>query len=331
MGQETFQSLVEGFFIKWLDKGRNASANTVASYRDAFSLYLRWIREEQGIAPADITMDDFTPNNIMEFLAYLQDSRGCSAKTINCRLAAFKSFCRYASYEAPQRLSLFQGIEQIPDRKMQRKEVDYLTPEEIGWLMESCIEGSENELLIALLYNTGARISEIIAIQGCDISVSEAGRCRVKLLGKGRKERTLPLWADTSDMLQIHVKTKGIGKLDYIFKGRHVDHLTRSGARARINTIVKRTILIHPRLVSKRITPHVFRHSTAMSMLAAGIDIATVAIWLGHEHINTTHKYVVSDMKLKEEALTKVRNDWETKPRKAYKPDKDILEFLVSL
>jgi site-specific recombinase XerD len=330
MAGENFQSLVEGFFIKWLDKGKNASPNTVASYRDAFSLYLRWIRQAQGIASSDVAMEDFTPDNVMAFLIHLQDDRGCSAKTVNCRLAAFKSFCKYASYKAPQWLSQFQGIERIPDRKVQRKEIDYLTPEEIGWLLESC-RSLEDELLIALLYNTGARISEIVAIRGRDATTSETGRCRLKLMGKGRKERTLPLWADTTALLQSHIQIREIEHGDYLFKGRHVDHLTRSGARARINIVVKSAIRLHSELGSKKITPHVFRHSTAVSMLAAEIDIATVAIWLGHEHINTTHKYVVSDMKLKEEALAKVRRDWEAKPRKAYKPSKDVLDFLLSL
>jgi site-specific recombinase XerD len=331
MEHDSFQSLVEGFFINWLDKGKNASPNTVASYRDAFSLYLRWIHKEQGIAPADVTLDNLTPDNMAAFLIYLQESRGCSAKTINCRLAAFRSFCRYASYKAPQRLAQFQGIEQLPERRVQKKEIDYLTSEEVGWLIESCKESSEDELLVALLYNTGARISEILNIKGCDVTASETGRCKVKLMGKGRKERILPLWADTTAVLKAHIKTKAIGKEDYLFRGRHVDHLTRSGARARINVTVSAATRVHPDLETKKITAHVFRHSTAVSMLAAGIDIATVAIWLGHEHINTTHKYVVTDMKLKEEALEKVRKDWEVKPRKAYKPSKDVLDFLLSL
>lgn len=276
-------------------------------------------------------MDDFTSNNITTFLIHLDEDRGCSAKTVNCRLAAFKSFCRYASYKAPQYLSQFQEVEKLPDPRVQRKEVDYLTPEEIGWLLESCREGSENELLIALLYNTGARISEIITVRCSDVQISETGRCRVRIMGKGRKERTLPLWADTSTLLQTHIREKGLEQRDYLFSGRHVDHLTRSGARSRINVVVDAVTKIHPELKAKRITPHVFRHSTAMSMLAVGIDIATVAIWLGHEHINTTHKYVVSDMKLKEEALAKVRKDWKIKPRKAYKPSRDVLSFLQSL
>jgi site-specific recombinase XerD len=327
----SFQSLVEGFFIEWLDKGRNVSLNTVMSYRDAFSLYLRWLHETKAIAPADITIDDFTSNDVQTFLIYLREKRGCCAKTVNCRLAALKSFCRYASYKAPQWIKQFQGIERIPELKARRREIDYLTPEEIGWLLQSSAAGSEEELLISLLYNTGARISELITVKGCDVMTAESGKCRIKILGKGRKERTLPLWADTSSLLLDHIQAQGINKDDYLFKGRNVDHLSRSGARSRIAAVVKSASLSHPELISKKITPHVFRHGTAMSMLAAGIDIATVAIWLGHEHINTTHKYVVSDMKLKEEALAKARQDWEVKPRKVYRPKKDVLDFLLSL
>lgn len=326
-----FQRLVEAFFLEWLCKGRNVSPNTVASYRDTFSLYLRWLHEAQSITPANASMDNFDPDSITEFLIYLSEARKCCAKTVNCRLAALKSFGRYASFKAPQWLAQFQKIEQIPERKTQRKEVDYLTSEEIGFLLEACKSGSENELLIALLYNTGARISEIITVKGCDISSSETGKSRIKIVGKGRKERTLPLWLETSNLLQAHMKLNGISPNDYLFKGRHVDHLTRSGARSRIESVVKIATITHSELEVKRISPHVFRHSTAMSMLAADIDIATVAIWLGHEHINTTHKYVVSDMKLKEEALAKARLDWKVKPRQAYKPSSDIMDFLISL
>jgi site-specific recombinase XerD len=328
---DSFQSLVEGFFLEWLDKGRKVSPNTVASYRDAFSLYLRWLCETQKTTPADITMNDFTSDNIMAFLLYLSDARMCSPKTVNCRLAAFKSFCKYASFKAPQWLSRFQKIEKIPEKRVQIKEVDYLAPEEIGWLLESCVTGSESELLLALLYNTGARISELVTATGRDVTVSEAGRCRLKVTGKGRKDRTIPLWSDTTMLLRAHMKKNLIGVNDYLFIGRNVDHLTRSGARSRIDVVVKAATLLHPQLKSKKITPHTFRHSTAMSMLSAGIDIATVAIWLGHEHINTTHKYVVSDMSQKEEALAKVRRDWEVKPRKAYIPNDDVLDFLMSL
>ena len=184
---------------------------------------------------------------------------------------------------------------------------------------------------MSLLYNTGARISELVSTTVADVHVISRSRCHIHFLGKGRKDRTVPLWADTSALLTSHIEKHRLRTKDYLFAGRNVGHITRSGARSRIDSIVKQAKEKHPELARKNITPHVFRHSTAMAMLAAGVDIGTVAIWLGHESINTTHKYVVTDMALKEKALEKVRRNWEIEPRKPYNASEDIVEFLKLL
>lgn len=148
---------------------------------------------------------------------------------------------------------------------------------------------------------------------------------------KGRKERTLPLWDDVSELLRVHIEANALGPGDYLFASRNVEHLTRFGARHRIDAAFAKACAEHPELRSKSVSAHTFRHSCAMAMLAAGIDIATVAIWLGHEHINTTHRYVVSDIKLMEDALSKVRQQWSAIGRRPYKASDDVLEFLRGL
>lgn len=325
------QNLIEGFFLEWMERDRKLSGNTVASYRDAFTLYFRWLRDVRKVDIVDADMSDLTADNVNDFLNYLAEERGCSPKTLNCRLAAFWSFAGYAIRKAPQHIGQLTEISKIPSRKPRRREIDYLTPDEVEWMAGCCEPGSEAELMVAMLYNTGARISELVNTKVEDVRISPKGNCHVHFLGKGRKDRTVPLWDDTSQLLLSHIERQSLDNDDYIFAGRNVEHLTRSGARSRIDNIARKARAAHPELSRKKITPHVLRHSTAMAMLAAGVDIATVAIWLGHEDINTTHKYVVSDMAVKEEALAKVRRNWKLKPRTPYKASRDVLDFLNSL
>lgn len=333
MSGSGFATLVEGFFHDWLAGAMRVSENTIASYRDAFALYLRWMSEERGTAPCDVELEMVSRENVLAFLSHLADVRGCSPKTVNCRLAAIKSFCSYAAYRRPDRLEQLNAVRGIPQRRERRREAGYLTPEEAGWLVEACPEGSESRLLVLMLYSTGARVSELVGLRARDVSGPAGGRLRVSLLGKGRKERTIPLWEDVSRELSSHMEAAALGPGDYIFRGRGGGHLTRSGARHRIDAAMRRASEAHPSLSSRRVSPHTFRHSCAMSMLAAGIDIGTVAIWLGHESINTAHRYVVSDMRLKEEGLSKVRRDWqaEAKEHRAYRASEDIMEFLKGL
>lgn len=331
MARDSFQNLVEGFFLEWLASTRNASAHTIASYRDAFASLIEWEHGARGVDPQGIGFDDFTAPVINEYLAHLTEERGLAASTANCRLAAFKSFCRYALYRCPERIDQLTRVIELPQRRASRKEVDFLTPEEVEWMIEACEPGSESELLVSLLYNTGARISELLNARVRDVGSTASGHRSLHVLGKGRKERTVPLWDDVAELLELHVAGSGLEDGDYLFAGRNVPHLTRSGARSRIEAVYKAACRSHPELAAKHVTPHTFRHSTAMALLAAKIDIGTVALWLGHESINTTHRYVVSDMVLKEEAIEKVRRNWRLKPKKRYRPSADVLDFLRGL
>ena len=324
-----FPALLEGFFLEWLGGAMRASPHTVASYRDTFALFLQWASADWGVRPCDISLEDITRDAVSSFLSHLSDARGCSEKTVNCRLAAFKSFAAYASYKRPDRLEQLRSIRDLPQRKEHRKEVDYLTSEEVGWLLEAS-EGESN-LMVLVLYNTGFRISELLGARVRDAMNVDGESLRIQVLGKGRKERTVPLWDDASNRLREHIRSESLSSDDFLFRGRAGTQLTRSGARHRIDAVYERACLAHPELKKKRVTPHTFRHSTAMAMLAAGVDTGTVAIWMGHEHINTTHKYVVSSMEIKEEALSKMRRAWKAHARKPYKASDDVIEFLRSL
>jgi site-specific recombinase XerD len=330
-----FQALLEGFFLQWLIAGRGVSQRTIESYRDAFMLLLGWFGAERGIKADSLTMDDITMDNIESFLVYLDTGRGNIPKTVNCRLATIRSFCRYVSYKDPLRLHEMSKILSIPQRTETQVELSYLTATEVRWLVDACDktrpQGRETQLLMKLLYNSGARISEALALKAADITFDDDGSCRVLFFGKGRKERILPLWPETAMALKAHIEEHRIPEDGYLFSGRNVKRLTRSGARSRIEAAVVRATLKHPSLAKKRISPHTFRHGTAAAMLASGIDISTIAIWLGHEVIQTTHRYVVADMKKKEAAISKVHPNWGNAPFERYKADPKALRFLRTL
>lgn len=334
MAKTDFAVLLEGFFLQWMSAGRQLSKQTISSYRDTFSLFLRWMRDSNGVDAASMTMDEFDAGRVEAFMLHLTEGRGNSATTANCRLSALKAFCGYASYRAPERIAQIKRIKDLPRRTEKRGEVTYLTCEEYRWIRDACgadEAGATNHLMITLLFNTGARISELICFKVRDFSLA-AGKGQVSIFGKGRKERTLPLWPEVADEVELYISAKRLGVDDCLFPGRNVDHLTRSGARSRIDAIVKQAQIEHPTLKGKQITPHVFRHSNAMSMLESGVDISTIAIWLGHENIQTTHRYMVTDMKRKEEALWKVHATCsaEQLPTR-YKASDDVLGFLMSL
>jgi site-specific recombinase XerD len=327
---DDFAELTRGFFLEWLP-GRKVSGNTVSSYRDALKILVEWACGHLGVEPTGVTMDHLTAANVLEFMSWLEAGRGNAPSTVNNRLAAIKSFCKYASWRAPQRLAQLREIQEIPGREAGVPAIEYLTPEEAEWVVDACEPGSERQLMVQLLYNTGARVSEALGVRGRDVSTLESGRLRVRLNGKGRKQRELPLWEDTSRLLADHMERRAVGADDHVFPGSDRGHLTRFGARDRVKAAVRAAAESHPQLAGRTITPHTFRHSTAMAMLASGMDIATVAIWLGHESVETTHKYVVSDMSLKEAALDKVRRGWEAEGGGRYVPSDDVLAFLRSL
>ncbi len=330
-----FPRLVEGFFLQWMDAGRHLSPQTIASYRDTFSLLLRWFRDECGIPAPDVCMDDFTAENIEAFLLFLSEGRGNAAVTVNCRLAALKAFCSYAAYRAPERLAELKRVSDIPRRTEKRREVGYLTREEIGWLLAACelasARGREDHLIISMLFSTGTRVSELVGLRMRDFEL-RGGRRVVHILGKGRKERTLPMWPEVARELSAFAEERNLDDGDFVFAGRNVEHISRSGVRGRIDAVVLRATAAHPQLSGKRISAHVFRHSCAMSMLEAGVDLSTIAIWLGHESVQTTHRYMVADMERKEAALSKVHpGTRRADAPKRYVPKGDILDFLSSL
>lgn len=310
------------------------SPYTIESYRDTFRILLKYLYDAQGTKADALTMEDLNATAVIGFLNYLEQQRKNSNSTINNRLAAIKSFMDYIAYECPEYLDIIRKIKLIPFRKMERKEVSYLSKSELDALLDACktstSTGKRNYLMVLLLYNSGMRVSEMITLKGKDVVVT-TGHCHIHITGKGRKERAVPLWELTRNQLVAYLTENRIQADDFLFSGRNVEHLSRSGVRYRLDRVVNTASSDCPSLKNKIISAHTLRHSTAMSLLQSGIDISTIAIWLGHESIETTHRYMVSDLNLKEMALKKMGEPDSSTMNSRFHPSEEILQFLDTL
>ncbi len=314
-------------------KQKNVSACTISSYRDTFRIFLRYMNSEKQCVPSQITIEMINAETIIKFLNYLETVRKNSIKTRNNRLSAIHSFFEYVSFQAPEYLSIIQRVMSIPFKKTETKNVNYLIKEEIDSILNGCDLrcwlGRRDKIMISILYNTGVRVSELISIEIKDIVLNKNGTGSIHVIGKGRKERTIPIWKSTQNYISEFMKETHGNTTEYLFTSQYGEKLTRSGIKYRLDCLVKNASLNCPTLIKKQVTPHVFRHTTAMHLLESGVDISTIAIWLGHESIETTHKYMVADLRLKEEALSRMKEPKVSEFR--YKPSTDILSFLDSL
>lgn len=326
----SFATLVQDFFCSRLQRQRGASPHTVASYRDAFRLLLEFAERSRGRAPTRLTLADLDAPLVLTFLDHLEHERGNCVRTRNTRLAAIRSFCRYSAYRAPGALAQLHQVLAIPSKRFDQPEVRYLTRAQMSALLAapdaSTWSGRRDRVLFQVLYNTGGRVSEVVGMNIGDIDIS--GSPCVHFRGKGRKERSVPLWKATRSALRTwtrnHIGDPGAP----LFPDRHGDRLTRSGVQARLDVAVQRAAQRCPGL-PRRVTPHVVRHTTAMHLLQAGVDIAVIALWLGHESPATTHRYLAGDLELKRRALDKLPDMHRGGTR--FRANDRLLAFLEAL
>lgn len=334
MNKDTLQSLLQRFFLKRLIQQRNVSGNTISSYRDSFRIYFEFLKSEYGIDPTSASMKHMGLVYTEHFCSYLSQTRGSCPSTVNNRMAALKSFLKFVTEQNPEFIDTVRGSLMIPLQKKEQTVMSFLTKEEFDAYVGKCDTrtpiGARDKLMLLLLYNTGVRVSELLSIKYSDINgLENPGTASVKIIGKGRKERTVPLWKNTAKYIQKYTKSFDISGNDKLFKNKNDEDLTRSGVMSRIKKLTKLASETAPSLKEKNITPHSFRHSVAMNLLHSGVDISTIAIWLGYSGIETTHKYMVADLELKRTAMEKAGSAGNISYR--YKPSKDILAFLNSL
>lgn len=331
MKQNTFADLLQRFFLDRLMNQMNASPRTIDSYRDTFRLFLNYAAKESNCPPGRLTLGTVGAELVVDFLHHLETERKNSVKTRNIRLAAIHSFMHYAAYQAPEHLSSIQRVLSIPFKKTESRIVEYLTLDEVEVILDACNLntwlGRRDRVMISLLHNTGVRVSELVSIRKQDIQLERNRSSNVHVIGKGRKARTVPIWKTTAQCVGEFMKeTEGPN----LFTNKKGERLTRSGVAYRLTGMVSIASSVCPSLTAKRVTPHVFRHTTAMHLLQAGVDISTIALWLGHESIETTHKYMAADLRLKEQALALV-NEPNAAEFTRYMPSEDVLAFLDSL
>jgi len=326
-----FSALVQEFFTDFLVEQRAVSPRTVAAYRDAFTLFIGYAEQTLGKAPTDIKLNDLDPTLITRFLDELEKKRGNSVRTRNARLAAIRSFLQFASRRDVTQLHTTAKALAIPMKRFERPMLTFLSREHM--LAVLALPGStwideRDRLLLHLLYNTGARISEIITVKVDSIVIGK-GAC-VHLHGKGRKHRSVPLWSSTVKLVrQWLARNKELDEASPLLPTRKGTYMTRENAAQRLALAVKHASIAYPELAKKTISPHTIRHTTAMHLLQSGVDISVIALWLGHESPSTTHMYIEADLVMKEQALARVQSPNVKSTR--YKPSDPLLNFLQAL
>ena len=326
-----FARLLQTFFYQRLMQQRNASRQTIYSYRDTLRLLLHFSEQYLGKPAADLRLADINATLVLSFLDNLESQRHNCIRSRNNRLAAIRSFLRYAALQEPQTLPTIQQVLAIPLKRFDRPMVRYLTSTEIQAIIGApdinTWNGMRDHALFATMYNTGARVSEIIAIRRGDFE-SNRGQS-VHLHGKGRKERVVPLWKSTTKVLKRWLTQIEPNPQHPIFPNRFGQRLSRSGVESRLRLALSKAITQCPSLRGKIVSPHVIRHTTAMHLLQSGVDLSVIALWLGHENITTTHQYIEADLRMKEKALAKLQSPSLKSAR--YKPSSKILSFLEGL
>jgi site-specific recombinase XerD len=327
----TLPQLMHGFFQDWLIQQRSMSPHTVISYRDTWRLLLRFLAEQRQRAVAKITMDQITAKEILAFLDHCEKGRRVSIGTRNCRLAAIRSFFSFVAGREPLLASQCAAILRVPTKRAPRRTIRSMEVEEIEAILaqpnRTTLEGQRDHALLALLYNTGGRIQEVLNL--CPQDIRFEPPARVRIIGKGQKERQCPLWPETAALLKALLKRVPRGKLERIFVNRYGEPLGASGVRYKLRGYVVAAAKHTSSLSLKRVSPHLFRHSTACHLLASGVDITVVRDVLGHAHLDTTSHYAQSNLETKRKALEKVAARPSKPPR--WKRDQDLLAWLDSL
>lgn len=321
--------LLQRFFLEHLLQHKHVSPQTIASYRDTFRLLLQYARQHLKTEPVSLAVTALDAQVIVSFLDSLEQDRHNCARSRNIRLAAIRSFFRWLTLCDPELVGMATRILAIPVKRTDRRLVQSLTRDEIDALLgapdSNRWQGRRDRALLMTLYNTGARVSEITAVQRDHVQFGST--TFVHLFGKGRKQRNLPLWPQTAQTLKAWFRELESTSNPLAFPSVRGQRLSRNG----LDHILKQAVAHanYPSLSGKRIHPHAIRHTTGAHLLQSGVDISVIALWLGHESIETTHMYVEADMATKERALQKLAPPGTHVRR--FTPNDRVLAFLATL
>jgi site-specific recombinase XerD len=323
--------LLEGFFTQRLMAQRHASPHTIASYRDTFRLLLEFVQKRSGRAPSQLALTDLNAPIVASFLDDLESQRTNSARSRNLRLAAIRSFFRYAALEAPEHSALIQRVLAIPNKRHTRPLLDFLVRPEIEALLAAPDRhtwiGQRDHAFLLVAVQTGLRLSELTGLRQQDVSLGTGAHVRCQ--GKGRKQRATPLTKATAAVVTAWIKRQGQDNARFLFPSARGGRLSADAVQHLVARHVAAAQKVCPSLARKRVSPHVLRHTAAMELLQAGVDRSLIAIWMGHETMQSTEPYFHANLPLKEEILAKMHPI--QRPPGRYRPGDRLLNFLKGL
>lgn len=337
--QHLIGPFVRRFLLEEMMEDRNLSRNTQHSYRDAILLLFGFMAESHGITPTRLAVEQVTPEVLRGFLSHLENERGNSTATRNQRLSALHSLFRFISCKVPELVEQATRIQAIPPRRAVMSTMPYLDKHEIDALLagpdRERLQGRRDYALLLFLYNTGARASEAAATSIGDLAL-QVSSPSVRLLGKGRKTRLCPLWPHTVVVLRdlIGLRTEG-PRVAPVFLNVRGQPITRYGIHDVVARTAAKAATITPSLQAKHVSPHTIRHTTAVHLLRAGVDINTIRAWLGHVSLATTNRYAQIDLEMKTAALetcaVRETHTGEDSRTPLWSQDHELLAFLTSL
>jgi site-specific recombinase XerD len=331
ISRTSFASLLEPFFTQRLMQQRRASGHTISSYRDTFRQLLKFIQQRGHKPPSRLCLDEIDAPLVVAFLDHLEKDRGVSIRSRNLRLTAIHSFFRYAAFEAPDHSAQIQRVLAIPSKRFKRTLVSFLTRPEVDALLAApdrrTWSGRRDHAFLLLAVQTGLRLSEMTGLTRESIVFGTGAYVRVT--GKGRKERCTPIAKSTLAVLKAWLRESQRGDDDVLFPSAKGRRLSVHGVQYLLNKHRKTAAQVCPSLNDKRVTVHRLRHTMAMELLQAGVDRAVIALWLGHESVETTQIYLEATLAMKEQALAKTIPP-QGKPGR-YQPGDRLLSFLNSL
>ncbi|WP_085026283.1 site-specific integrase [Ensifer aridi] len=322
---------VQRFFTQRLATQLHASPNTIASYRDTFRLLLKYATDQLGREPTDLQVADIDSDLVGSFLSFIETTRGNGARSRNTRLSAIRSFFKYVAVNEPQLLHHCQRVLAMPSKRHEKRTIDYLTRTEIEALIAapepSTWSGRRDRTLLLLAVQTGLRVSELINLTCSDVVLGTGAH--VRCIGKGRKERATPLRRDCAKLLRVWLAERAGADGEPLFVSNRGGRLSRDAVERIVRTHVGEASRHCSTLRGKRVTPHVLRHTAAMQLLQNGVDRTVIALWLGHESVETTQMYIHADIQLKEKAMAKTKPVTASAGR--YHPADELLAFLEAL
>ena len=324
---------LEAFFTDRLIRHRDASPNTIAAYRDTFQLLITYTTGHTDTEPSDLDIGQLDATLIGGFLHHLETERNNSPSTRNARLAAIRSFYKYAAYQHPEHAEVIQRVLTIPKKRTDRPTVSYLTQPETDTLLAapnlSSWHGRRDHAILVVMTQTGLRVTETTDLTISDVQLARPGAHINIAHGKGRKQRGIPISATITDVLREWLDEHRGQPSDPLFPSRRRTRLSRDAIAHLVTKHVATAAASQPSIATKNVTPHTLRHTCAMALLHAGVDTTVIALWLGHESIETTQIYIHADMTIKEAALNRTTPP-NTSPGR-YQPKNSTLAFLRNL